>query len=449
MKDDFKTRSFIPPLFVQIYFLFFISICVSGTIIYLTNVNNLKKSEEAILAKTNLLAQQSLSEFISGNTARLREIARNNHYKIIRKMPPNVAILSEIQDSFAEIKVFKSQSYYGFYLEYLDMTFIALKDYGSELSMSDSLNLWILFDFLIQLLTFAILLALLHPLKILQSALREFTKGNYKIKIPVPKEPQQAQLALSFNAMSRKISKLMMAREFVLRNIGHELKTPISKAKLALEMMPENPQKPLAIKCVRNLDTLTSQILTFEKIQEGGDLLVWSKFDIETLILETLQHLFLEEEELEVKIQENFKIYGDLQFLSIALKNLIANAQKYKSQGKILIQVGLEKNLKNIVTWGLEPEIKEAFVLSVCNVGKPLKQPISYYFEPFSREDSHVLIQGYGLGLAILKGILELHHFGFGYQYIPTEQENNPKENKEATQEGMHHFKIIFPKGIE
>lgn len=160
MKDDFKTRSFIPPLFVQIYFLFFISICVSGTIIYLTNVNNLKKSEEAILAKTNLLAQQSLSEFIGGNTARLREIARNNHYKIIRKMPPNVAILSEIQDSFAEIKIFKSQSYYGFYLEYLDMTFIALKDYGSELSMSDSLNLWILFDFLIQLLTFAVLLAL-------------------------------------------------------------------------------------------------------------------------------------------------------------------------------------------------------------------------------------------------------------------------------------------------
>lgn len=107
------------------------------------------------------------------------------------------------------------------------------------------------------------------------------------------------------------------------------------------------------------MDNLTSQILTFEKIQEGGDLLVWSAFDAETLILETLTHLFIEEEELEIEIKENFKIYGDLQFLSIALKNLIENAKKYKSSGKIIVQTGLEKRLNEDTTWGLPSGVDE------------------------------------------------------------------------------------------
>lgn len=433
--------NFIPPLSVQIYLLFVVSLCISGVIIYFTNVNNLRKNEEEVLSKTIFLAQQSLLEFISGNTIRLRQITENNHYQIMQQMPEDAKILLENKESFTKVRIFRVQSNYGFHLEYLGMDFVALKDYEEELFEDNGLNVWFFMDFLVLLLTFSIVLALLQPLKVLQNALQEFTKGNYKIKIPVPKEPSQAQLASSFNTMSAKISKLMMTREFVLRNIGHELKTPISKAKLALEMMPDNPQKAIVMRCVSNLNNLTSQILTFEKIQEGGDLFVWSEFDVETLILDALEHLFLEEEELEIQIQESFRIYGDLQFLSIALKNLVENAKKYKSKGKIVVQARLEKGLENMVTWGLPQKESEFFVLSVCNFGAPLKQSIHYYFEPFSREDAHTLIQGYGLGLGILKGILELHHLGFGYHYA--------LESQEKSQEGIHCFKIIFPKGVK
>ncbi|WP_194145429.1 histidine kinase dimerization/phospho-acceptor domain-containing protein [Helicobacter sp. MIT 05-5294] len=433
--SKFRIPNLIPPLFVQIYVLFIASVCISGVIVYFANVNNLKKNEQAILSKTTFLAQQSLLEFISGNTKHLQEMVENNHYEIVRQMPKDAVILLEDKESFTKVKIFRFQSYYGFCLEYLGMNFVAFKDYESELFLGDGLNVWIFLDFLIQLLTFSIILALLHPLKVLQNALQEFAKGNYKIKIPVPKEPQQARLAWSFNTMSAKISKLMMTREFVLRNIGHELKTPISKAKLALEMMPENPQKELVMRCVGNLDSLTSQILTFEKIQEGGDLLVWREFEVETLVLETLQHLFLEQEELEIEILENFRIRGDLQFLSIALKNLIENAKKYKSGGKITMSATQETSLENTIVLGLESQKDEVFCLNICNVGNALKQPISYYLEPFSREDTHALIQGYGLGLGIVKGILELHHLGFGYLYQP-----------KAESQGIHCFKIIFPK---
>lgn len=56
------------------------------------------------------------------------------------------------------------------------------------------------------------------------------------------------------------------------------------------------------------------------------------------------------------------------------------------------------------------------------------------------------MIQGYGLGLGILKGILELHHLGFGYVYEITESQ--PQE-KEIAKIGKHYFKVMFPKGVK
>ncbi|WP_301008271.1 hypothetical protein [Helicobacter sp. UBA3407] len=119
MKGKLRIPNLIPPLFVQIYLLFIISLCATGAIVYFTNMNNLKNNEGAILSQTTFLAQQSLIEFIGGNTAQLREIVQNNDYKIVRQIPESAVVLLESQDSFAKIKIFKLQSHYGFHLEYL------------------------------------------------------------------------------------------------------------------------------------------------------------------------------------------------------------------------------------------------------------------------------------------------------------------------------------------
>ncbi len=414
----FHFKSLIPPLFVQIYCLFILSLGTSGAIVYLSYSNVLKKNEEVILRQVTSIAQQSLLELIRKDAARLNHLTNEFGFTLQEEIPKDAVILSEFPNEFAIIKIFKLQKNYGFSLEHLGIQTIALKDYTQELTSKDDLQIWILLDFLVLLLTFAMILTLLHPLKVLQSALEEFGKGNYKIKIPVPSEPQQAQLAKSFNTMGEKISKLLLAREFVLRNIGHELKMPISKAKLALELMPKNPQKTLLQKCIHNLDMLTSQILTFEKVQEGKNLLVWENFDIETLLIQTLNQCFIEENELEIHILENFKICGDLQFLAIALKNLIENAKKYKSGGKIIINAFIDNVGAQIC---------------VSNLGTKLKRPIEYYLEPFSRDSSHALIQGYGLGLGIVRAILELHGFQLKYFH----------------DDFMHHFNIIFKENKE
>ncbi|MDE5603395.1 MAG: HAMP domain-containing histidine kinase, partial [Helicobacter sp.] len=339
-----------------------------------------------------------------------------NHYGFLRveKMQENADIVYGYGNNLILIKIFRFQENYGFMLEYSGNTYIAQKNFSKEL-ISNAANLWIFLDFFVLILTFAIILAILHPMKILQFSLREFTKGNYNIKVPIPKEPQLALLAKSFNAMTTKISRLITTREFVLRNIGHELKTPLSKAKLALELMPTNPQKSIVSKCIRNLDKLVSQVLTFEKVQEGGDLLDKKEFFVETLILEVLETSFLQEEDLDLEISKNFKIYGDFSYLSIVLKNLLENAKKYKSGGKIKI---------------IAKESEKGFILAISNQGERLQRDMKECFEPFYRDKSHELIAGYGLGLSIVKRILELHNMQLMYEY----------------QENSHIFYFLIPR---
>lgn len=114
-------------------------------------------------------------------------------------------------------------------------------------------------------------------------------------------------------------------------------------------------------------------------------------------MLESLGKLYLEDEsKVDIEIFEDFKIEADLDYLSIALKNLIDNALKYAISFPIIIKV--DKNQ-----------------ISILNSGEKLSKEFEYYLKPFTQE----LIQrdGFGLGLSIVKKILDKHNFQLLYSY--------------------------------
>lgn len=82
----------------------------------------------------------------------------------------------------------------------------------------------------------------------------------------------------------------------------------------------------------------------------------------------------------------------------MALKNLVENGLKYSKDGKVYI----ESNSNQII---------------VKNQGDKLEHDISYYLEPFCRDNSHSAVSGHGLGLSIVSEILFLHHYHLEYNY--------------------------------
>jgi two-component system OmpR family sensor kinase len=113
-------------------------------------------------------------------------------------------------------------------------------------------------------------------------------------------------------------------------------------------------------------------------------------------------------DKITVNIQEKTSINADLDLLAMVIKNLLDNALKYSQNSKAIIHI----NSKSI---------------EVISEGNPLKQSIEKYFKPFHNE-INMRKQGMGLGLYIIKSILDMHKMHLKYQY----------------KEGQNIFKIIY-----
>ena len=195
--------------------------------------------------------------------------------------------------------------------------------------------------------------------------------------------------------MATSLENSIKTREELLRDIGHELRTPIAKGKFAIEKIDDFSQKELLKKIFIDLEILTNELIELEKLNLTK--LNLTIFSAETLIIESLEKLYLEDEsKIEIKINEDFKIEGDLDYLSIALKNLIDNALKYAISFPIIIETNKNE-------------------ISISNKGTKLSKELEYYLKPFTQELSQR--DGFGLGLSIVKKIMDKHGFQVDYFY--------------------------------
>ena len=290
---------------------------------------------------------------------------------------------------------YKSSNIYILKIKYLDESYI-FKALDEE-SFNDKtiLNVLVFLDIFALLIMFLFIIKLLSPLKTITKELKAFANGNLSTRIDIKSNDEIGTLAKSFNNMASSLENSIKTREELLRDIGHELRTPIAKGKFAIEKIDNFSQKELLKKIFQDLEKLTNELIELEKLNISK--LNLTIFSAETLVLESLGKLYLEDEsKVDIEIFEDFKIEGDLDYLSIALKNLIDNALKYAISFPIIIKV--DKNQ-----------------ISILNSGEKLSKEFEYYLKPFTQE----LIQrdGFGLGLSIVKKILDKHNFQLIYSY--------------------------------
>lgn len=105
----------------------------------------------------------------------------------------------------------------------------------------------------------------------------------------------------------RQILKLLiLSRQRLLRDIGHELRTPLAKSKLALEMLGEGKYQQSLKKAISQVDDMTKELLDIERLNANMEQLQMCSFDVETLISQSLERAWIEDESLvEVHIVES------------------------------------------------------------------------------------------------------------------------------------------------
>ncbi len=313
--------------------------------------------------------------------------------------------------TFGMFEIFEAQGGdYIMHVRYIDEE-LYLRDttLGEAQKEEWVLNYLVLADIAVLAIIFLIIIRMLSPLRAIASSMRKFATGDYRNRSDVLSRDEIGEVAKTYNEMAQTIENLIHSREELLRDVGHELRTPISRGLFALENIESSKEKEVIKRSLSELDQLTQELLEIENFQATNTLNIQT-FSVETLVLDALSKLHLvDESAIKIELNSNFSLTGDLKYLSLALKNLLDNALKYTDQLPITLEVTLNK-------------------ISVYNHGKPLKKEFEHLLTPFTREEDSRTMQGFGLGLNIISKIVNKHNFILEYGY----------------EAGYHRFSIIL-----
>ncbi len=271
-----------------------------------------------------------------------------------------------------------------------------IKD-NESLKFSNSFYIIIVFILLFIVVTILYIKTLkkLNPLKDLQKNMKFLANENFDFKLSNSnKKDEITLLANEFKNTALKLKNIKESRNIFIRNIMHELKTPITKGKflLQLENSEENIEK---LKMVFNrLESLIKEFATIEELISQNKELEKKSYFLEDLLDEAKDILMIDDE-LVVNSYENIKLFVNFKLFSIAIKNLIDNAIKYSTDKKVEI-----KTINDDILF--------------INSGKKLEGNFEKYLEPFVKKgDSN----SFGLGLYIVNTILKSNSYRLVYKY--------------------------------
>jgi len=244
---------------------------------------------------------------------------------------------------------------------------------------------------------FPIIRRLLLRLDVLQRGVQRFGDGDLGARVPVHGHDEVADLSRQFNAAAARIEALVQSHKSLLANASHELRSPLTRIRMGLELMDGNqPPAQFRREIERNiseLDQLVEEILLASRLDAReanvGDM---EMVDLIGLAAEECARV---DADLEVGAA-NVQVLGVAKLLRRALRNLLENARRY-SQGPITLSVHLAGG------WA---EVR------VCDRG-PGVPPAQRerIFEPFYRlPGASERAGGVGLGLALVRSIAARHH---------------------------------------
>ncbi|ULL18808.1 sensor histidine kinase [Paenibacillus sp. H1-7] len=251
---------------------------------------------------------------------------------------------------------------------------------------------------------------IVKPLQLLTGATNKIVGGNYNIEIDMSRKDEIGNLARHFTHMAGSLKRLEQMRQEFVANVSHEIQSPLTSIQgfaqtmLQKETSPEEEAKYLKIieEESRRLSSLSQQLLTLASLDKEETVLKLSSYRLDEQIRQAF--LLLEwqwsEKELHIELDlPDVVIQADEQLLYQVWLNLLGNSIKFSRKGDSL-RVAMTVEGRHI-----------AVTVSDTGVGIPASE-VPYVFDRFYKADKarNRTRSGSGLGLSIVKKIVELHN---------------------------------------
>ncbi|NCB54738.1 MAG: HAMP domain-containing histidine kinase [Epsilonproteobacteria bacterium] len=238
----------------------------------------------------------------------------------------------------------------------------------------------------------------LLPLKNLREQIKRFANGHYDITCKSKKRDEIAALANEFDAAVTKIKSLRDSRQLFLRNIMHELKTPITKGKLAAEMLEDTTYASILQNVFKRQEALLEEFSRIEKLSADElklDIKAYHVEDIVDFALDLLadkkEHITCEL--LPIDLNVDFELFG------VALKNLLDNGVTYSKNAHVTLCNDTER-------------------ITISNEAPALECTLEDYAKPYFLEGKkQKSSRGLGFGLFITWHVIRLHGMKLEYKH--------------------------------
>ncbi len=266
---------------------------------------------------------------------------------------------------------------------------------------------------LITALLFCYLLALYltSPIRKLRLATKEFADGQLQTRVAssvVKRRDELADLARDFDVMAERIETLVVSQRRLNSDISHELRSPLARMNVALELAKQKSNKDTEPILARieteshRLNEMISRLLILAKLETNSELVEPVRVDLAEIVNEVAEDADFEAQakgrSVTVSAQEHCTVMGSENLLRSAIENVLRNAVRYTAEG-------------TAVDVSLTSQNGHAVVQISDHGGGVPDDELANLFRPFYRvgEDRTRKTGGIGLGLAIAERAILAH----------------------------------------
>jgi signal transduction histidine kinase len=244
---------------------------------------------------------------------------------------------------------------------------------------------------------------LLNPLKDISAGAKRFGQGDFTKPIPIRRHDELGDLATKINAMAVDIDSMLETKRGLLLAISHELRSPLTRARVNLELLPENgdnaPSRDALLRDLAVMNQLISDLLESERLNDKHAVLNRLLTDVPALVQGVILQLPKESTvKLNIDAQTKTALLDDSR-LRLLLRNLIDNAVHHGAGGAQSPEVIISTSDKTLT-------------ITVRDYGSGVDDSVlANLAQPFYRTDSarQRSTGGVGLGLYLCRLVAQAH----------------------------------------
>ncbi len=296
--------------------------------------------------------------------------------------------------SLGRVRVFKIEDKHYIYVQRMAHNIMLEDNLPQNYYFEIALALGVFLIGLLLLLYLAVLKKL-YPLKTLHKQIQKFAQGDMQTRITYLYDDEIGKIAKSFDDAIVHINELGMSKNLFMRNLMHELKTPITKGRIVVEMMEDEGTKKVLVRAFERMNELISELAEIERVTTQSFEPNFEYLLLSDIVNESKELLMSTNSCIKIDI-DDMALTTDKKLMTLVLKNLMDNAIKYGKDKCVMVS-------------------NQNKMIEVISKGDKLPEPLTYYTEPFSQAEKRS--SGFGLGLYIVDSILVKLSYRLGYKH--------------------------------